>query len=83
MIFIVAPIVLCGVRSGGRLTRFIAVCDLCFFPSFSLSLLHVVVGRGLVCDLWHFLPDHTRILFVYLIKHPSWYVRQSCLAVDR
>ena len=42
-----------------------------FFLSFSLFLLHVVVGRRLVCDLWHFLPDHTRILFVYLIKHPS------------
>ena len=59
-----------GVRSGGFLIRFVAVCILCFFPSFSLSRLHVVVGRGLVCDLWHFLPDHTRILLSILDKAP-------------
>ena len=56
------------VRSEGCLILLVAVCILCFFPSFSLSLLHVVASGGLVCDLWHFLPDHTRILFCILDK---------------
>ena len=65
---IVAPIVSCGVRSGGCLICFVGICILCFFLSFSLSLLHIVVGHVLVCDLWHFFPDHTRILFCILDK---------------
>ena len=50
--------------------RFVAFCILCFFQSFSLSLLHFVVGRGSVYDLWHSLPDHTHILFCILDKAP-------------
>ena len=50
--------------------RFVAFCVLCFFQSFSLSLLHVVVGRGSVYELWHFFPDHTRIFFCILDKAP-------------
>ena len=63
IIKIVAPIVLCGGEVGRVFDPF--CCHLCFFPSFSLFLLHFVVGRELVCDLRHFLPDHTSILFVY------------------
>ena len=43
---------------------FSGLCSV-FLSEFSLSLLHVVVGRGLVCDVWQFLPDHALILFVY------------------
>ena len=68
IINIVAPIVLCRGEVGRVFDLF---C--CRLYSVFLSIFFSDSSarcRGLVCDLWHFLPDHTRILFCILDKAP-------------
>ena len=70
IINIVVPIVLCWDEVGRWFDPFYSRLCSVFLSVFSLSLLHVVVGRRLVCDLWHFFPDHPRILVCALDKAP-------------